>query len=254
VATKTRKKKTMAPKDSSDSKIMDVAKPSQKKPDNTARPVIVGHTNTMAQDPMMSKPVATTAPEISKAAEPISKTGKTVEVPEAPKEEAKKPQIVIIKDASESEEEPVVVEKPEVPAVAEEPAKMEEPAPVEETEKVAEASPEESMVPATEVETQPEETDTVETNEETPATDETKSKAEPVNAENEKVNKLIASKEYFLPIKKSRSKASGHHHTGLVWVLLLIAILVGAYVAIDAQLVKNNIQLPYHIFKNISSN
>jgi len=249
----------MAPKDSSDSKIMDVAKPSQKKPDNTARPVIVGHTNTMAQDPMMSKPVATTAPEISKAAEPISKTGKTVEVPEAPKEEAKKPQIVIIKDASESEEEPVAVEKPEVPAVAEEPAKVEELAPEAEAEKAAEASPEEPATPAAEVTEEPAlagettETDTVETTEETPADGEAKAKAEPINAENEKVNKLIVSKEYFLPIKKSRSKASGHHHTKLVWVLLLIAILVGAYVAIDAQLVKNDIKLPYHVFKNIKS-
>jgi len=253
VATKTRKKKTMAPKDQNDSKIMDVAKPSQKKPDNTARPVIVGHTNTMAQDPMMSQAKMATAPEVIKPLEPVSKTGKAVDRPEPTAEETpKKPQVVIIKDANEPEEEPVVAAMPEEPAKAEEPVEVPEPeAPAEEP-----AEPE-AEKPAEEQPTLTEEAETAEnsvTTEETPTTDESKAKAEPINAENEKIAKLIATKEYFLPIKKSRSNASGHHHTSFVWFLLLIAILAGAYVAIDAKLVKNDIKLPYHIFKNISSN
>src|SRR3990167_3672996 len=42
--------------------------------------------------------------------------------------------------------------------------------------------------------------------------------------------------------KKSRAK-------GWLWLLLLLALLAGAYTAIDKGLILDNINLPYHIFK-----
>jgi hypothetical protein len=62
------------------------------------------------------------------------------------------------------------------------------------------------------------------------------------------LQELINSKKYFVPL--AHDSTSAKKHTG-IWIFLLVLILAagGAYAAIDAKLVKTDISLPHHFFK-----
>lgn len=59
---------------------------------------------------------------------------------------------------------------------------------------------------------------------------------------------LIDTKKYFVPLAHDSTSQKGGSG---VWIALLVIILLaaGAYAAIDAKLIKTNISLPYHLFK-----
>jgi hypothetical protein len=63
----------------------------------------------------------------------------------------------------------------------------------------------------------------------------------------EELHKLIEEKTYNLPIGEAKRKRNTRISTGML--ILLLAIVVGAYLAIDAGLIKVNIPLPYQFFK-----
>lgn len=50
----------------------------------------------------------------------------------------------------------------------------------------------------------------------------------------------------IIPLSHSHHKHKGRKS---LWLLLLLAVVVGAYLAIDARLIKTSINLPFHIFK-----
>lgn len=60
------------------------------------------------------------------------------------------------------------------------------------------------------------------------------------------VEKLIEEKKYFVQTSQVAKK---QRKTRWAALLLVILLLVGAYLAIDAQVIKNDIQLPYEFFK-----
>lgn len=60
------------------------------------------------------------------------------------------------------------------------------------------------------------------------------------------IEKLIEEKKYYVPTAQVTKK---QRKTRWAALLLVILLLIGAYVAIDAQVIKNNIQLPYEFFK-----
>lgn len=62
----------------------------------------------------------------------------------------------------------------------------------------------------------------------------------------EELDKFVEDKTYFVPI----GQVSHRRHTRWVIALLLLVLMVAsAYLALDAQLIKNNIQLPYEFIQ-----
>lgn len=60
------------------------------------------------------------------------------------------------------------------------------------------------------------------------------------------IEKLIEEKKYFVSTSQGTKK---QRKTRWAALLLIVLLLVGAYLAIDAQVIKNDIQLPYEFFK-----
>jgi len=75
--------------------------------------------------------------------------------------------------------------------------------------------------------------------------DEKQNQQEEVRQEN--IQKLIASKQYFLPVGQTAERRNRRATMALVFILLAGA--GGAYAALDSQLISNNLQLPYQFFK-----
>lgn len=71
-------------------------------------------------------------------------------------------------------------------------------------------------------------------------------------AEREKnLQKLIKSKQYYVPIKHGGK--SGSAKKALIGILVLLFVLAGAYLTVDAKLIDNNIKLPFEIIKEEES-
>jgi|GEM_PF-3734518 len=62
------------------------------------------------------------------------------------------------------------------------------------------------------------------------------------------LQELIDSKKYFVPLAHDATQRTGHSAT---WagLLVLVLLVVGGYLAIDAKLIHVAINLPYHFFK-----
>lgn len=75
-------------------------------------------------------------------------------------------------------------------------------------------------------------------------------KADELAKREEEVQKLIDSKKYFVNVTPSTSNKRKK-----AWVLLLVVVLllIGAYIAVDAQIIKNNIKLPYEFFREVKT-
>lgn len=60
-----------------------------------------------------------------------------------------------------------------------------------------------------------------------------------------KVDELVASKQYFIKVN-APNKSLGKK---LLFPLIFLVLLAGAYLAVDAELIETDVKLPYHFFK-----
>jgi len=148
-----------------------------------------------------------------------------------------------------AEAEKSVEEKPETPVTDE----GTEPAPEAETKK---AGPEEES--NTDDTTETEEKSDESTGSEAASVDALaeasgKSKEDAKKAEEDAkkeaaLQEMIASKKYFVPLAHDSSQKKGSSRA-LVVLLILIILVAGAYLAIDAEVIKTSIKLPFQFFK-----
>lgn len=64
----------------------------------------------------------------------------------------------------------------------------------------------------------------------------------------EALNEMIASKKYFVPLARD-STQKGSNKSALIVLLAFIILIAGAYLAIDAKVLKVPVSLPYHFIK-----
>lgn len=75
-------------------------------------------------------------------------------------------------------------------------------------------------------------------------------KAEEAAKREAELQGLIESKKYFVPIGHEGPKTARHHSSlWVIPVLVLVVLLAGAYLLIDAGVIKSNIKLPYEFFR-----
>lgn len=215
----------MAPKNNDD-KVFDISKPGKSQPAATSKPVIVGH-KSMVEDPMVvaaNKPEATTPAPV--AVEPEDKPAGSPVVEEKGS----------IDEASHTAK---VVTPPSDAA----------PAAEGDNEKPGETEakpPEEKLAEEAVADSVPDEKDD---NKEVKPADSKETEAEKAKAA--AIQELIENKKYAVKIGEVQRKRHSHW-TLAILVLLLVAIFT-AYLLIDAGIIKTNIKLPYHIFKNTNS-
>lgn len=252
----------MAKTTKKDDKVMDVAKPGTSAPDASARPVIVGH-RTLLQDPMVTPAQTDEAAPEDKV---VSKTAPTLKpINEAPKEtdEPKKETKVTVKtektdkvekeSSTPTEGQAYVIEsiKPnfdEPKAVKAETDKKEEPAvtpasDAKNTEEKAEPPAKETATP------QSDESDGAATEAvaaQAAAKKTTEKEDKEAIARQEVVQKLITDKTYNLPIGEAKHK---RNMSLVVLLVLLIGVAALVYLAIDAEVIKTSIKLPFEFFK-----
>lgn len=231
---------------SSKKPIEDVAKPGKTAASATSRPVIVNH-GAMVKDPMVNTedPAAPDLPtqDGAPAAAPAPK--KVV----APLEPAASDET---KDAKPVEPE-AAEEKPKQAAEEPEPAKAEA-----KPEKPADEKPaEKTDSPENTEESKPESTEENQSDDaivDAVADQVADKKAQDKQAEEdqkrqETVDKLVAGKEYFVPLAVARHERNSK--IGLITLAVVIPLLVAAGVAlaIDAGLIGQNISLPFDVIK-----
>ncbi len=189
--------------------VMDVSRPGKTAPTASAKPIIVGH-GPMVQDPMVTaetKPVAE-SPEAPKA-QPV------VATPSA----AKKIISPITQQKSEATAEPEAVTPDEETQVAS-----------SETPDPASASLDDTAVVDAIVDQVGDKKHDVPTEED--------------RKQQEKIERLIAEKKYFVPLGKLHQ---GSSKAITVIVLLLVFALLGSAAAIDAELVDTGVALPFDV-------
>jgi len=213
-------------------KVMDVAKPGKSAPSSTSKPVIVGH-KPMIQDPMVT-PSESGEETTTSSEEKVTSTRSVKKiVPLGDQEEAKKEDAADDEPAAETAEDDSKEEK------------SKESTAEETTEAVAEEAPAEA-----------------ETAEEKPSTDETaavdaiasqatKRKEGDLTEEEKKkaeaINKLIEDKTYYLKIGHANKKRNS---TIYALLALVLVVLVGGTLAIDAGMVETGITLPFDLISN----
>lgn len=199
-------------------KAIDVAKPGKTSPDASSRPVIVTH-KPMIKDPMMKDEAAETPPEqpvkVSNRSKVIVPPSKA-EVPAKPAE----PEVAEVKPAEEV--------TPETPAT--ETTKNETAETSADEQKAAEKDA--AIVDAV---AEQADKDKQQSNE---LTEEEKQR----QAE---LDKLIADKKYFVPIGQV-TKRKNNRRT-LMILLVLVLLLAGLYLAIDAEVVDIGIRVPFEL-------
>jgi hypothetical protein len=223
----------MAASDKNKKQVMDVSKPGKTPASASSRPVIVGH-KPQVQDPMMTTEetkdetpeTSETTPEVSspalskKVITPLSEADKDADEPaeDEPTEEAsEEPEQV-----SEAAEEPDEKQAAPVTEEAEEP-KTPEP----------EDSTDSAVVDAVIDQVGDKKQDEIEAEEE--------------RKRQETIEKLVAEKKYFVPIGKAHKKSN---QISLVLTLLLFVVLVGIFVAIDAEVLDAGFKLPFDVIKS----
>jgi hypothetical protein len=239
---------------STDKKVFDVAKPGKSAPDTTTRPIIVGH-KPMIQDPMVnnSEPNAAETPQVEEEKAVSNRSAKKI----APLSDQK----------PEDQAEPLAQDAP-VDSANDLPEKpIDEPA---ETATNPEASePEETQEEKpTDTESKPEtpaensEEKLTAQNDEGPASNDaavmdalaneaTKKKEGQLTEEEkqkaEAISKLIAEKTYYV-----RTGQAHHKRNATLFILLgvVVLVLIGGVLAIDAGLIDLNITLPFDLFPN----
>lgn len=214
-------------KKQSKKQVFDVAKPGKTPAEASSRPIIVTH-KPLVEDPMVSKkteqtdltdkPSGEATP--SAAGEVVNHGGKIVEplrneFEETQDTEEKKPN-ESYETTSETESNP-------------------------EPEFQEDAKSETNSETSAEINTAAEELDQAKAKQETDA----KASKQEIELQ-EKVSKLIEEKKYFVKIGETRRHKSTS--TGVI-LLVLLLVIVGLYLAVDAELIKTNFSLPYDFIK-----
>lgn len=239
-------KKTIAKKPSR-KHVMDVSKPGKSTPSASSKPVIVGHKPTV-QDPMVTK--ERDMPEESEEHKiEVKRTAPKVIAPLADTKETET-------DTEEAAGEEAAAEESAEPSA-------EADAPNQSVENVDEGEPEpdEQSQPAESDEVadtkakdtgsssrseKPSKTKDAKDNKKGEKDDKTDKEAEEVKKRLAEVEKLVDEKKYFVHTSQGTKKQRRRTRTGL---LIILVLLVGTYLALDAQLIKNNLQLPFEFFK-----
>jgi hypothetical protein len=244
--------------------VFDVAKPGKTPPTSTSRPIIVTHQSmvkdpTLVEDSSAEKPAKTTsitvnsAEESTETAPPVTKAtmthGEKVIQPldetkqesgsEAEAEPQPKEEIAKAAENEEPEEQAEEQQEPEAQSVSE--AKESDAGEATESEESATAGDETSSdIDATAAETG-----------ERNAKNKVDEKALQEEQEHtDAVTKLIEDKTYFVKVGEVRRKRRSRNTAILLIILILLA---GTYLAVDAGLVKTDINLPYDFIKNNKS-
>jgi len=207
--------------------VFDVSKPGKSAPSATSRPVIVGH-GSMLRDPMMQDD---TKDDKEEEDTPVTARSKIVIKPVDGNDS----------DDKSDKERPETQEKPEVSEKKIEPAEEKTAA---QTDDKPEVKPEEK----------PEEAKSADDEAAVNALAEqaVKKKKEEVSqeeiAKQEAYEKLIEDKKYFLPIGKATKRRHTQHFLTFLFVILLL--VPGAYLAVDAGIVETSFELPFDLIKN----
>lgn len=251
------KKKPAATRKKSTKQVMDVARPGKTQPSASSRPVIVGH-KPVVQDPMVNE--GKKMPETSDSEEHKITVKRTSPKVIAPLKSAEDIAAEAKEEESATPELPIKPDEPEVPEV-------EQSAETEGTD-----APEEPAIPEEESEAtvpestpEPEESTPADTGSEKEAKSKDKDskgkgssssdkgsnkKDDKKNAELERrlaeIEKLADEKKYFVHTSHTTQK---QRKTGVIIALVLLLLAAGAYLTVDAQLVKNDLKLPYEFFK-----
>lgn len=268
-------------------KVMDVAKPGKTAPDPSGRPLIQSH-QPMVKDPMMSNPKGSVSEvEQKEEVKPItSHTGITIQpfstgsvepdntqaktpsksADEASVPEQKSDNLPIMPDSVTEEyakapkEEPKL-ETPQNPVVVDTPPVEEKDTPASSAKEPADL-PKDETPPAeapSEQESTPSENPEA-TGDDAAAVDAVASEAGakkqlPGQSEEEKAKQaalenVIASKQYFVPTSRAKSRGFSHMITVALVTVLLLAVAVE--LAIDAGVIKTNIPPVIDLIKNNS--
>lgn len=208
---------------------MDVTKPGKIAANPTSRPIIIGH-GSIIKDPVVKQEAdnGLEAQEPAQAHEPysIKSTGKTVQPLSALQSE----QSAKAKEPSIPESEPKPKTSPATDAKQPEPPS--EKAAGSDAEATAVSDGDAAIVDAVA--------------EQAGAGKKQKEEDEAEAKRKEVLEKLIAEKKYFLPIKQQSVKSRGSK-----WALILALVLVSvaaAYCLIDAGIINAGIKMPLHIF------
>ncbi len=229
------------------SKVMDVSKPGKGKIMTTSRPVISPIVNAPTTDDIVS-PKAQAPSAAHKTIQPISHDDDD----ETPSEK------IVDLDAKPSEK--------TVEELAEQESKTDtEPEPEKEPEPEVEEPAEEAPAEEAEPEEPKEEPEPAKTEESTSETSDVagleavagavKSKKEAVKQAEEAAQKdaalqeLIDSKKYVVPINHDSRKShrKKHHNGWMIVIILLLIVVIGAYLAVDAELIDVGFDVPYDL-------
>jgi len=210
--------------------VMDVARPGKITPSASSRPIIVGH-KPLASDPMVH--AQDTAADSGLEDADRTKTAVTL-----PKKKSIMP--IIIDEPAGDEKETVAPDS--VPQVS------------DTKDSAVEAATKNEEEPATATETDKQEAinaamvqTVVEQAEKAKAAKEGgDNKTDELAKKRQELDKLIESQKYYVPIGQATKKK---RRNGLLLALLLLLAAGGAYLALDAQLVKNEISLPHEFLK-----
>lgn len=201
--------------DENNPKIIDVTKPGQSAPDASARPIIVSH-RPIVKDPMVSAG-GKTDPDTSSAIELVEgpstiHAGNNIE----PSAELK----AQTEAQAKTKNPPVTTDKPKSDsAVKSEDSKKEDEAP-----KSSDAAAVETVAGETQTK---KETEKLEAEE---------------KAKQEALEKLIESKQYFVPIGQAKKASSSR--VAVVLLIVIILAAVGFDLAVDAGLIKTDLFVP----------
>lgn len=207
-------------------KINDVAKPGQTPPPPTSRPIITGHSGVIKHDPMVS-PTEDDADENDENKE--EKKGKITK-----KSELKLEAPPGLTRGSSSDD-------TENPAPADDKPESSEPEQKETGKKDdQESSDEESSSDKAAIDTLADSAS---------GKKQTAKEAEETEKNRKKIEELIESKKYSVPIVEGGHKASSQRVASWAFLLLLL-VAVGVYLAIDAGYLDIGISLPYDFIAN----
>lgn len=261
-------------------KVMDLRRPNSVKPVATSKPVIVGHRNEVIDPMVMQASSQTDDPKIkAKPVTPITIVDNTApsdqslsadiadkitdfsiedaleqeETIAQPAPSSEKTEVVRAKDVMPPPEEPAAEHKPEDDSQDLAASNTSGTEPVSDSDDQPEKGAEPAPEPATAEDPDEEPVSGSADTNDTTSSDTAKPDEKPEDAaaaEAAKIKALVDSKKYFLPIKKSRAKAT-HGVSPIVGLLVVVLLLGGLYVALDGQVIKNSLNLPVHLFKNV---
>jgi hypothetical protein len=228
--------------------VMDVSKPGKSTPSASSRPVIVGHRPIM-KDPMVNQtsPTDTPKPDEDDNTEgekiAVSRTAKKVIAPitsESTEEQKDTDSENLVEEVTPSTDEPTEVEPADAEEVSEE-TPEEEPVDDKPAENDRSESDKESAKDAALVKTI---VDKAAVNKK--PKDDNNKLSELEKKRQAELDKLIEDRKYYVPVGQMTKKK---RRLGLILFLLLFLAVAGTYLALDAQLFKNDIKLPYEFFK-----